>query len=433
MRIFYSQLIFIFIYASILNASPYIEFPFFFFPESPGASSIGIGGATAGSSDNSTRIYPNPGLILNEPEFSVNFKICSRNEKVRSGRYPEMYSNRITDNEINYWGVVYPSRIFNKNMLFSISYRTLHDFERDWFIGFNEQYFENDSVHYIQTGGLSAISFSYCLQLFPNLFAGASLNVSKDSLSKNQWSQNYHFLSYNGEELNREYLKKEIYTFSGQSINIGFLWRTYPTISFGGIIKFSYTADIQHKTISKYLLPDSDAQIQNKNENLRMPMTYAIGVSYKYSDQLFYSMDIYYTQWNDFMYKDALGNKRSPISGKLFNDSETEPTCQIRTGIEYRYINRQKEYIIPLRAGFFYDPAPTTGCPDKIWGLSLGIGLTFKHFSVDTSCQYRFGNNIGQDLFDDLNLDFSERLRELKIYTGIIVYASNFFNKRSKK
>ncbi|KJU82207.1 hypothetical protein MBAV_005599, partial [Candidatus Magnetobacterium bavaricum] len=49
------------------------------------------------------------------------------------------------------------------------------------------------------------------------------------------------------------------------------------------------------------------------------------------------------------------------------------------------------KYVVPLRAGVFYDPAPAEGKVDNFYGFSFGSGITFKRFAFDVAYQYRFG------------------------------------------
>ena len=429
--------IFIFIFClplSVYSYSPAIEY-LIFYPEIPGASSAGIAGVVIALPDNSLRFYPNPSSVLNSFEIAINFNTIARDEGAHSSTYPGLSSNSVYNNAINYAGIAYPVCIRNQNMVFSISYRYLYDFNRDWMILSHKEHFQNNSKHYIQTGGISALCFSSCFQLAPNFFTGISFNVSDNNISKNEWTQTYHYKNYFEDTLILDVNKRERYTFKGLSINWGFLWRINPNLSFGGIVVFPYTSDIQHKTTYtfKKTSMDESTEFYDSNESLYMPISYGAGLSYKWSDQLFFSMDVYHTRWDDFMYTDVNGNRKNPISGIPIHLSKTDPTWRLRSGIEYRHINKNKEYVIPFRAGFFYDPAPSTGCPDTILGLSLGLGLTYKHYSFDISYQYRFGNDIGKDLFSTFNYNFSQNLREHKIYTGIIFYLSEFYTKGKKK
>ena len=433
MSLFYYLFLFIFCFPlSVYSYTPNIEY-LIFYPEIPGASSGGIAGGVIALPDDPSRFFPNPSPILNNFEISINSLSLARDEGIHSSNYP-VNSNQVSNSTINYIGVSFPANIRNQNMVFSISYRYLYDFNRDWMIRSYKEHFENDSTHYIQTGGISAVCFSYCLQLAPNFFTGISFNVSDNYITENEWIQNYREKIFYEETLILDVNQIESYSFKGQSINWGFLWRINQGLSFGGIIDFPYTSDIQHKI--NYTFKTSMEVIHesyDRNESIYMPISYGLGLSYKLSDQLFFSLDAYQTRWDNFMYTDYTGAKKNPITGIPIHISKTKPTWRLKSGIEYRHINKKKEYVIPFRAGFFYDPSPSTGCPDTILGISLGLGLTFKRYSFDFAYQYRFGNDIGKDLFSTFNYNISENLREHKMYMGIIFYLSEFYTKGRKK
>ena len=56
------------------------------------------------------------------------------------------------------------------------------------------------------------------------------------------------------------------------------------------------------------------------------------------------------------VYIDHEGKKTSAISGLDESESDIDATVQARAGVEYLII--KPKYLVPLRAGLFYDPAP---------------------------------------------------------------------------
>jgi len=77
-------------------------------------------------------------------------------------------------------------------------------------------------------------------------------------------------------------------------------------------------------------------------------------------------------------------------------------------GAEYLFI--KEKYVIPLRGGIFYDPAPAEGSPDDYFGFSVGSGIAYKRFVFDIAYQYRFGNDVGTSILQNLN--FSQDVEE---------------------
>jgi len=93
-------------------------------------------------------------------------------------------------------------------------------------------------------------------------------------------------------------------------------------------------------------------------------------------------------------------------------------THQVRAGLEYLHIANQ--FIVPVRGGLFYDPAPAERSPDQFYGFSMGSGVARGRFVFDMAYQFRFGNDVGS--FDTGEMDFSEDVKEHMIYASLIVH-----------
>jgi long-subunit fatty acid transport protein len=155
-----------------------------------------------------------------------------------------------------------------------------------------------------------------------------------------------------------------------------------------------------------------------QDEELDMPMSYGVGLAYRFSDAFTASADVYRTNWDEFVLIDANGNITSPISGRPYSQSDIDPTYQVRIGSEYLFIG--SKYIIPLRGGLFYDPAPAEDSPDDFYGLSIGSGIARGSFIFDIAYQYRFGRDVGDSILE--NLDFSQDVDEHTVYSSIIFH-----------
>ena len=409
-----------------------IEIPSSFNPVGSGARAIGMGGAFIAVADDATAASWNPGglIQLRLPEFSLVSSGLYREEDIEFGTNPEgAGSHSISDMNINYLSAVYPFNLFDRNMVMSLSYQHLYDFNREWQFNIHQEVgreISDDFWDYKQSGGLSAVGLAYAVQIIPELSFGFTLNFWDDSLTANQWEQKYYMTgsgTLGGAPLAKSLDKTETYSFRGFNANFGILWRT-EKFRIGAVIKTPFTADIEHK-IQKYSAVTSpmfqtDSQNYIRNEELEMPISFGIGAAYKFSDLFFMSADIYRTDWNNFVYKDEKGKETSPVSGKDIAKSDIGSTNQARIGFEYRFTNQKKGYIIPIRGGLFYDPAPAEKSPDDFYGFSLGTGFTLNDkFSLDFAYQYRFGNNVGSILED---LKFSQDVNEHKVYFSVIFY-----------
>ncbi|MCP4112725.1 MAG: hypothetical protein GY749_45560, partial [Desulfobacteraceae bacterium] len=416
---------------SILGSE--LEIPSSFNPVGSGARAIGMGGAFIAVADDATAASWNPGgliqLIL--PEFSVVTSGFHRGEDIDFGTNPEgAGSHRVSELDINYFSAAYPFNLFKRNMVVSLSYQHLYDFNREWRFTLLDRKLGSQIVDeywdYEQNGSLSAVGLSYCIQIIPELSMGVTLNLWEDSLTDNQWKKKYNMTglgTWAGASLINEVDITDIYSFSGFNVNIGVLWRVNYKLSFGAVLKTPFTADVEHRR-RKYSVdksPNFKISSQDKvyDEELDMPASYGIGFVYRFSDKFLVSADGYRTEWNNFVHRDGKGEETSPVSGREFSESDISSTHQVRIGLEYR-VNNEKGYIIPIRGGIFYDPAPTEDSPDDFYGFSLGSGFTLNDkFSVDIAYQYRYGDDVGSILEE---FEFSQDVSEHTIYFSLIYY-----------
>ena len=410
-------------------------------PVGSGARALGMGGAFIAIADDATSASWNPGglIQLDKSEISFVGGYVNRTEDNSFGNNPEASgSESINDYNLNYLSVAHPFKAGGLNMIVSLNYQHLYDFHRDWNFSLNQSdplYTAPVEFDYEQEGGLYALGLAYCVRINTRFSAGITLNYWGDFLYENEWEQKYLQKGSvivppppvpGGIPRNYTTNKKEEFAFEGWNANLGFLWRIGDHWTVGGVLKTPFTADIDHKitteTIQTYptnpALNTHQIITNSYNEELHMPMSYGIGIACRISDNFTISGDIYRTHWDDFEFKGSQGNKKSPISGKDIDDSDIDPTTWFRLGGEYLII--KEKITIPLRAGIFYDPAPAEGSPDDYYGFSLGSGLAYDRYVFDIAYQFRFGDDVGGSSLQ--GLDFSQDVREHKVYMSLIIH-----------
>jgi len=111
-------------------------------------------------------------------------------------------------------------------------------------------------------------------------------------------------------------------------------------------------------------------------------------------DALSFDLDVYRTNWSEYILKDSKGNKFSPIDGRLKGDSDVEDTTQVRIGGEYLFILPENNIVVPVRAGLFYDPEPSEGGVKDFYGIAVGSGIAYKKVVFDVAYVLRWGKNI---------------------------------------
>jgi len=406
-------------------------------PVGSGARALGMGGAFIAIADDATAASWNPGglIQLELPEVSIVGAGYGRSEDNTFGDHPEADgSQSSSDINLNYLSAAYPFNLFDRNMIVALTYQHLYDFNRSWQFEFlyNEDGLIFDrQVDYEQEGGLSAIGFSYAIQIIPTLSAGITMNIWDDGIGNNSWKQDTS-LSGPGSlgifQLYEKYHNIDEYSFQGINFNLGFLWRFNESLTIGGVFKTPFTADVKHDqglsdTIDLVKSPFAgtiwDLQESGSyDEEMDMPASYGIGISYRFSDDFTAAFDLYRTEWDDMIYTDHNGMAKSAVSGVEESRSEIDPTIQVRLGAEYLII--KPTYLVPLRAGLFYDPAPSEGGSDDIYGFTLGSGFAWKQFVFDAGYQFRYGHDVGSAIFKTGEL--SQDLQEHTFYASLIVH-----------
>ena len=383
-------------------------------PVGSGARAVGMGGAFIGVADDATAASWNPsGLIqLEKPELSIVGAYVLNQADFSTDDNTEMVSDYKDDfGSLNYVSASYPFSLGNRNMVVSIDYQRLYEFN----LNFEYRYEETvpltppfisletqQDVSYEQDGYLGALGLAYAVELAPALSLGFTFNVWTDALGwKNGWEEtlNVHSVTTVTNSLgdpettvNDVGIKNEYSGFTGWNANLGMLWAINQYVTLGAVLKTPFTADLERQ----YSRDDTGTST-NEDLELDMPMSYGLGVAWRFSDQFSIDLDVYRTHWSDYILEDENGNKFSPIDGKPASESDVGDTTQVRFGGEYLIIRPDQAMVIPLRAGLFYDPEPAHDGTKDFYGLSLGSGIGYKRFIVDLAYQLRWGRDVETD------------------------------------
>ncbi len=311
-------------------------------------------------------------------------------------------------------------------MIVSINYQHLFDFNREWNFPLISDSGARSHADYRQKGMLSAIGIAYAVRVSTNFSLGLTFNIWDDGLTRNRWEQ-HTFQESTGNDNGQAFMEEshyiDRYSLRGYNANLGFLWHINDRLTIGGVLKTPFKADVEHEygieaSIRYPESPDAYSETSYsvaEEADLEMPISYGIGFAYRFSDMLTVSLDVYRTEWDNFVFTDSKGNSSSLITAGPAD--EVEPTHQVRMGAEYLFIS--PKYRIPIRAGLFYDPAPAQVYPDDFLGITIGAGIGMGPFVFDMACQYRFGEDAGTSVLK--NWGFSQDVEEVMVYSSVIV------------
>ncbi len=396
-------------------------------PVGSGARAMGMGGAFIAVADDATAASWNPaGLTqLRKPECSFVMDTFRRREKYSSKEHPEAGGvQKIFDKDVNYFSIAYPFEFMQRNIIVSLNYQKMYEFERSIkaSITDKESYtrsFKNTlrsynlearrSIDFQQSGRLSTLSPAIGVQVTPDLALGITCNIWTDKLFwRNGWTTNtVHNGSVSKDGVmtsaytGRDY--ERYYDFQGFNMHLGFLWQVNRNITIGGVVKTPFTGEMKHERrlhmsqndfAGKMIYP-TNLNIK-EDVDLHMPLSYGLGVAVRFTDRFTMSFDIYRTEWDQFYLEDGSGNRISPITGNRTHETDVDETHQIRLGAEYLII--LPKTIIPIRCGLFYDPEPSGKSPEDYWGFTLGTGISFGPVIVDIAYQFRRGEDVEGDV-----------------------------------
>jgi len=432
-----------------------------------GARALSMGGAFSAIADDATAVSWNPaGLAqLEKPEFSLvlrnqfyrnlipacniengdysgplDFRGSSRSFDFASFTYPlRLKSIKIVpqisyQRAINYDQVNNESNIYNYTPIFSMQTPNLTQLV-------NEQHLEK------YTGGVDTLSFSLATTFFKRFHFGVSANIwlngfEGEELINNDWSiqqQNTQEIRESGNYTVQTNNKINV---KGLNFNLGILIQPIDEIKIGAVYRtaFSATLDYESSFAISGDIPVTVPNIQyhhvdlniahNDTSRLSWPETWGIGIAVSPVEPLTLSVDFTTTMWSKSILTHSVDFERSLASGELvfvdtafpsLSHKEGQPalqldTQQIRLGLEYIFFS--KNFIIPVRFGFFSDSQfypDVSGEKVTFFGVTTGFGIKRGHLAIDLAAQYEFGSYIKTPFHYAAN-----RFEELKLYISTI-------------
>jgi long-chain fatty acid transport protein len=385
-------------------------------PVGSGARAVGQGTAFIGVADDATAASHNPaGLVqLQRPEASiVGSYFYRREDQDVTASNTVVEDQTLEDVNLNYLSAVYPFQLFRRNMVVSLNYQRLVDLQGNSdvtsrFETIDEPINGIQQVSSDQDGQLFTISPALAVQIIPTLSFGAAFNIWPDT-SDNGWDQNVSVQGRGRVASGNRIVPfvsngkiNEDYDFKGFNVTFGVLWDINQMFSLGGVFRTPFTAKVNRSHDSSLTVtlqdgspPVTTADSFSENLDMDFPISYGIGLAARLSDRLTLDLDVSRIHWSDFKLEKSkrdtllVDNGAPSGKGQAVLNGESDDTTSVRLGAEYLWI--RPKFIIPARAGVFYDPEPGDNGTDDFFGGSLGTGIAYKQFLFDMAYEFRTG------------------------------------------
>lgn len=396
-------------------------------PVGSGARALGRGNAFIAVADDATAASWNPaGLLqLEKPELSFALEHVRNYNGIHSNDHPESQRNgsfRLDD--FNYASIAIPFYFF-ENMVVSLNYLKLFSFENE--LSFPVTTISNTSVGSLirslnydleQHGSFSVVAPSFGVDITDHLSLGMTLNIWNHSitqssrLSKREITTGKQTLAGTPLQPAKHVEINQLEIDKGYSIVLGALVRVNNKLNYGFVVKPAFKLDMIHDTIinGKNVTQPVDSQLD-------MPFILSAGIAWSVSNPLSLSLDLTWTDWSEYTFLKN-GVSKNPLTGRSAHIDKLNDTFTCRMGLEYLVI--QDQYMIPLRCGIGYDPAPAVGKVDDFYTMSLGAGLQVYRFNFDIAYEFRWGNYVNGDIFE--RIDGSQTIRRHRVLASIIYY-----------
>jgi long-subunit fatty acid transport protein len=405
-------------------------------PVGSGARAVGMGGAFIAIADDATAASWNPaGLThLETPEISIVGAYGFRYERFSSSSNPESNSDvHASESSINYLSASYPFNFLNKNMVVSLNYQRLYEFNRsldyNWRIS-TPPLLSTQNIKYEQNGYLSALGLAYAIEVTPAISVGMTLNLWTSRLGwQNGWEADYTnhntvtvmgLTTFDDWHINEKYSDLR-----GVNMNFGLLWKVNKQLTIGAVLKTPFTARFDHQYTSDRIMRDINGNIIGSSHtsiseevDLQMPMSYGIGFAWRFSDEFTIDLDVYRTHWSDYILTDGQGNKMSPINALPQSRSNVKDTTQVRLGGDYIFIKPHRDWTVSLRGGMFYDPEPAQEAVKDFYGFSIGTGISYKRYNFDIAYQLRWGKSV--DAYNQIPTSQADIMQHLILCSFIL-------------
>ncbi len=353
-----------------------------------GAASLGLGEARFALPADMTAALANPALLARLGTFTVTL--------VGSLYTAELYRFSVLNT-----GVL-ESRGNARKEAYALDYGGASFRWRGWTVGISAglladygrpdidyEYYSRGALMYSlssdQSGFLRTFQVAVARDLGPRLALGLGFNLSDGQLARNVAEENvgagYSILDDKTQERR------------GFFLNAGVAWEPVAGVQLGAAVRTPHTLKASDRSLLQYAAPKTGTLIEIRAEaedTYEEPWVAGAGLAWTIRRRLLATADIAYFAWSKYrvVYFDE------PLR-RDFRD-----VVRLGAGVQYSLsislLGRQA--LVPLRAGFGYDPQPMRESHSAYSLLTLGTGLVVDSIQLDFGILFGSERGSGRDL-----------------------------------
>ncbi|MBF0451968.1 MAG: outer membrane protein transport protein [Candidatus Magnetomorum sp.] len=406
---------FMFMPGNVWAESP--DFPYALTTITPGPVALSLGGSSIANIYDPSAAIQNPALLvfISQPQVTLSTYSAFHKEiaSIDDDHYLVSGARNVNEFHLAYCGITYPFQLFSMNMAAAISYHPRFSFERSLSLIQNDEQEMTDQRlwHLRQQGYMSALSFSYGVQIDPRWMLGVTCNFWRDDLMDNHWEQQISMNGYrqSGTLRFNEYHKKSIsHEDKGINFDVGLLWKISSRLIAGAMIQTRRSNDIQ-TTISEQSVFDNDTTVPTilythpvtRWDDIQIPMTMGLGVSFSIHKHWQLLMDFRQIYWEKFHHTSPQQSTTQFISGRSDDTDENLRVHIINLGTEYRCNTSIASFDTLFRMGFSICTDRGIVHPEPDTALGFGFGLIGKQLDFNFGYQYQQYGHQEQNIITD--------------------------------
>ncbi|MCF8259154.1 MAG: outer membrane protein transport protein [Melioribacteraceae bacterium] len=275
----------------------------------------------------------------------------------------------------------------------------------------------------IEDGSLDSWNFGGSIEVAPNLYIGASLNLKTGSFSHNreftEWDINNIYSSPLDPMDSRttdflEYTYNDIFDWeiSGWDLNLGFLYKINTFSQVGASIKFPTDYSIKEVYVIEatsdfatdgfFLDPPVISEVEY---SIQTPFEFTAGAAFEIADVIM-SGQIAFIDYSEMEFTDGLELTTMGINNKDIKEL-MRGTLNYNTGLEYKLPVGG----VKLRGGFMYQQSPYDGDPSEYDRKYLTFGAGFEAgnaLSIDVAYVKGWWQNFGDNYSSGISRNFQD-------------------------